>query len=206
MGIINLTALGKFRRKLAEKYVLLGETNDDIACRQVRVALQPKGYTWLYYEVCPEEMRADLEEIGYNFKEKTMPKVSYEFGGPLPKTLGICADHLKEVESLRLAMQKEVDAVKKRENELRDHIIDNLSVSDDTGAVGKKYIAQIKPEDKPTVNDWEEFYDFIFDQDRPDLLQKRLSEKAIQEMWEDGKEVPGIGKFIAKKLSVTKRK
>lgn len=135
-----------------------------------------------------------------------MAKVSYEFGDPLPKTLGVCADHLKEVESLRLAMQKEVDAVKKRENELRDHIINNLSVSDDTGAVGKKYIAQIKTEDKPTVNDWEEFYDFIFAEDRPDMLQKRLNESAIKEMWEDDQKVPGIGKFIAKKLSVTKRK
>ena len=67
-----------------------------------------------------------------------MSKVSITAGDPIPKSLGRCADELAEVRALAGAMQKEVAAVKKRESELRDHIIENLSTGDDTGASGKK--------------------------------------------------------------------
>ena len=63
-----------------------------------------------------------------------MAKISITAGDPIPKSLGRCADELADVRALAVAMGKEVAAVKKRESELRDHLIESLSAGDDSGA------------------------------------------------------------------------
>lgn len=131
-------------------------------------------------------------------------EVSITRGDPIPKSVGRCADEYAEVRELRLAMQKEVDTVQKRESELREFIIENLSSGDDTGAAGLKYRAQIKIDIKPTVKDWDKVFDFIVENDRFDLLQKRVSDKAIKEIWGENETVPGIEKINVKTVSITK--
>jgi len=125
-------------------------------------------------------------------------------GAPLPASLGPCVDLYKEVQELRLAMQKEVDAVKARESEIKQHIIDNLSKSDDTGVAGKRYRAQIVTKATPAVSDWDKVWDFIRENDRTDLVQKRINDKAVKEIWEAGEEVPGVDKFNSVDVSVRK--
>lgn len=128
----------------------------------------------------------------------------YQVGAPLPPSIGLCADLYSEVRALRLEMQKVVDAVKARENEAKEHIIQNLSKSDDTGAAGKKYRAQIVTKDVPSLKDWNAFTDFVVAHGRFDLLQKRISNKAVQDLWEDGEAVPGVEKFRAVDVSITR--
>jgi hypothetical protein len=125
-------------------------------------------------------------------------------GGAIPQAIGLCADLYHDVRELRLAMQKEVDEVAAREKEIKDYIIDNLSKSDDTGAAGKRYRAQIVTKVTPAAADWEKIHQFILENDRFDLLQKRLSDKAVQDMWENGEEVPGVERFNAISVSITK--
>ena len=132
--------------------------------------------------------------------ESVVPAV----GQPLPKSIGICADLYHDVRELRLSMEKEVEAVKARENEIREHIISNLSTSDDTGAAGKRYRAQIVVEVKPKVNDWNKVWDYVYHHNRFDLLQKRLGEKAVADLWADGVEITGIEKMNLKSVSITK--
>lgn len=133
-------------------------------------------------------------------------KLSYTFGDPLPKSLGVCADHLKAVTTLRLLMMKDVDEVKKRESELNEHILEHLSASDDTGVSGKKYHAKVVRSTAASAEDWEKIHDYIYTNDRFDLLGKSINQKAVKEMWGDGKKIPGIGVVNVKKLSITKVK
>ncbi len=134
-----------------------------------------------------------------------MPKIfSIKVGAGIPVLPGICADHYHEVRELRLAMQKEVDAVKAREAELREFIINTLSATDETGAAGEKYRAQITRDTKPSATDWEKIYDYIVENDRFDLLNKALSITAIKELWEAGEKIPGVSKVHVKSLSITK--
>lgn len=133
-----------------------------------------------------------------------MKKVSLTLGAPLPKSLGRCADAYHEIKELRLAMQKEVDAVKARETEIYKHLVDNLSASDDTGVAGRRFRAQIKSSEEPTVTDWDDLYDYIYDHDRFDLLGKTIAKKAVKEMQEAGEKIPGVGKVTVKKVSITK--
>ena len=121
-------------------------------------------------------------------------KFSFKVGAPLPKSLGQCADFYHEVQELRHAMAKE---------EISNHIVESLPVGD-SGAIGHKYKAVVTSTEKATADDWEAIYDYVHQFDRYDLLGKSLNAKAVKEMWDNGEKVPGVQKFHAKKLSITK--
>lgn len=125
-------------------------------------------------------------------------------GGPLPKAIGLCADLYSDVRALRLMMEKEVAAVQARETEIKNHIIDNLSKSDDTGAAGKRYRAQIVIKDVPKLSDWTKLTAYVMEHDRFDLIQKRLSDKAVTDMWEANEAVPGVEVMHIPNVSITK--
>lgn len=131
-------------------------------------------------------------------------KPEYQQGAPMPRSIGLCADLYSEVRELRLAMQKVVDEVKARETEVREHIIQNLSKSDDTGAAGKRYRAQVVRKVVPRLASWEDFTAFVVQERRFDLLQKRLSDTAVKDLWEAGTAVPGVERFTAVDVSITK--
>lgn len=43
----------------------------------------------------------------------------------------------------------------------------------------------------PAVIDWQKFYDYVAENDRFDLLQRRLSVPAFNDMWAAGDSIPG---------------
>jgi hypothetical protein len=127
-----------------------------------------------------------------------------EKGGPIPRSIGRTADLYSDVRALRLSMEKEVEKIKARETELREYIIANLSKSDDTGAAGLKYRAQIVMKDVPRAMDWPQVHAFIQKTGRFDLLQKRLGEKAVMDMVEQGEQIPGVEVVHVPDVSITK--
>jgi len=130
--------------------------------------------------------------------------IKFTAGAPVPNSIGLCADLYSEVRALRLAMDKEVEAVRKRESEIREHIIDTLSKSDDTGAAGKFYRAQIVTKTEPKLADWGVFTSWVRKNDRFDLLQKRLVPTAVKDMWEEREEIPGVERVLVPDVSITK--
>lgn len=133
-----------------------------------------------------------------------------DFGGPMPAAIGRCADLYHDLRELRLAMEKEVEKVKARETEVQEHIINNLSKGEDTGAAGLRYRAQVVPKSKPIiltgdVNGWGLLCSWIRKNDRFDMLQKRLSDGAVMDWNEQEKRIlPGTDIIDVKTLSVTK--
>lgn len=123
---------------------------------------------------------------------------------PLPESIGRCADLYHDVRELRLAMAKEVEEVAAFERKVEQHIVDNLSKSADTGAAGLRYRAQITTKVKPTVEDWPALQAHVLASGDFDLIQKRISDKAVADRWNAGVELPGIGKFNAIGVSITK--
>lgn len=127
-----------------------------------------------------------------------------QVSGALPKSIGRRADLLHDVRELRLAMEKEAEAVKARETEIQESIINELSRGSDTGASGLRYRVQVNTEPKPQIADWKELTGYILEHDRFDLLQKRLGEKAVTDLWDAGEKIPGVAKVNVPKLSLTK--
>jgi uncharacterized protein YifN (PemK superfamily) len=126
-------------------------------------------------------------------------------GSPLPSSPGRCADLYHDIRELRLAMEKEVTEVKARESEIKDHLISKLSTSDDTGAAGLKYRVQLVTKPLPKLADWPAFTAWVAANKRFDMLQHRLSDKAVMDWNEQNNNiVPGTERVVVKDVSVTK--
>jgi uncharacterized radical SAM superfamily Fe-S cluster-containing enzyme len=133
-----------------------------------------------------------------------MGKNRFTVGAELPDSIGRCADLLHEVKQLRLDMDKEVAAVRAREREIEEHIISNLDKGEDTGASGLTHRVQVKSKTKPKPADWAALHEYIQEHGRFDLLQKRLAEKAVMDMLDEGEDVPGVERIHIPTISLTK--
>lgn len=129
----------------------------------------------------------------------------------MPKSIGRCADLYHDIREVRLAMEKEAEAVKARETEIQEHIIAELSAKDDTGAAGLKYRAQVVTKRKPRISDeqggWPKYWEWIRKANLMNLVQRRISEEGVKEYLEANPEVktlPGCEMVNVKTLSITK--
>jgi hypothetical protein len=121
-----------------------------------------------------------------------------------PKQLAQCADLLYTTRQDRLALEKEVEALKARETTLREHLIENLPKSQASGVSGRVANAKIETKEIPQVKDWDLFYKHVKRTGDFELMQRRLSDAAVKERWEAGKKVPGVEVFTATVVSCTK--
>lgn len=122
----------------------------------------------------------------------------------IPKALAACADLLYTTRNERLKIEKQAEELKKQEVLLQEHIIATLPKSQATGVAGKLARVTIVQKIKPTVKDWDKFYAYVKKNGTFEMLQRRLSDKAIEERWENKKTVPGVEPFTVTTVSVNK--
>lgn len=87
---------------------------------------------------------------------------------------------------------------------VEEHFIQTLEVGEATGVQGHKSRVQVTDSVIPVVSDWPAFYAHIKKTGAFELLNRAPNKVSIVERWDSRKEVPGIGKFHAKKVSCTK--
>lgn len=125
-----------------------------------------------------------------------------------PKSLAVCADLLYTTREERLTLQKEVDVLVAKESALREHLINNLPKSDASGIAGKLARASVELKTTIKVADWDKLYAYVIKNAKKGsfaLLQRRVSDGAVREIWEQGKEVPGCEPYKVPVISITKR-
>jgi hypothetical protein len=124
----------------------------------------------------------------------------------IPTKLGACADLLYTLRTERLKVEAEADALKKKETQLKDHLLAKLGADMAAeGVIGELATVRVLSETIPIVQDWDALAEYIIKHKAVDMLQKRLSGPAVAARWEEGKAIPGVEKFNSKKLSITKR-
>lgn len=125
-------------------------------------------------------------------------------GYKFPKAIGACADLIYTLRAKRLAAQKLVDEIEKEEKALKSHIIDTLPKSEASGAAGKLARVTVVVKTVPQVTDWDAFYKYVKKNNAFEMMQRRLSDAAIQERWDAGKKVAGVGHLQVVSLSINK--
>jgi hypothetical protein len=125
-----------------------------------------------------------------------------------PKSLAVCADTLYKLREAHYELQRKAKELEEQEGILREHLINHLPVSKATGISGK--IANAKIELKPivTVADWSKLEKYIVKNASKGafaLLQHRVNNSAVEEIWGAGKKVPGCERMQIKVISLTKR-
>lgn len=125
-------------------------------------------------------------------------------GFVMPKTFAGIADLLYTTRQERLAIQKKIDELAKREAAMKNYLIDNMSKKDATGAAGKVARVQLEQVEEPQTQDWDLLYKHLKKTGEFDLLNRALNKSAVKARWENGKKVPGVGSFMVTKVSCTK--
>lgn len=121
-----------------------------------------------------------------------------------PAKLGEIIDKLYQKRSERLALSKQVDALKAEEADLRRLVIQRLQdVGLDSGR-GTLATASITQDDQASVKDWSALENYILEHKSFDLLQRRVSVTAVRARWENEEVVPGVEKVTLTDLSLTK--
>jgi len=116
----------------------------------------------------------------------------------------LLAQEYTELREKRLAAQKAVDNIEVLEKSKKKLLMDMLTALKINSVGDTEKIYALVTQDEPTVDNWEKFYTYIQKTGEFDLLYRRVNSAAVKERWEQKKVVPGITKFPAISLSVTK--
>ena len=119
-------------------------------------------------------------------------------------TLGEVIDSLYTVRAERLALSKQVDILKHQESVVREELLNMLNITGLKKASGELATASMKTSIQPMTTDWSSIHAYIREQDRFDLLQKRLATLAWRELYKSGTLVPGTEPFEETDISLTK--
>lgn len=95
----------------------------------------------------------------------------------------------------RLKADKVAEALKKEENALKEQLFLVRAESGAKSLGGTLGTLNYDRKNKPRVEDWDALYAYILLHGSVELLQKRLSEAAVIERWEDDIIVPGVVTF-----------
>ena len=121
----------------------------------------------------------------------------------LPKSLAAVADLMYETREKRYQIQKDVEALQSIEAMCSERLISELPKSKAEGITGKVATAQIVTKEVPTVKDWAKLHAYILRNKALDLLERRISSKAVEMRWNNRKKIPGVDPFTVVKVSLT---
>lgn len=121
----------------------------------------------------------------------------------LPKTPGGCADRICKLKSQISAKKKEVKVLEDELSEIKEHTKKVYSKAKLKSCKGKNGTVSFNKDHTWHVKDWDKFYSYMSKNKAYDLMQKRVSDKAINDRLEEGEKVPGVEKFNFEKISIT---
>ena len=125
---------------------------------------------------------------------------------PTQMKLGDVVDGYRDIREVRLAMEKEVEAVAAVERAFKNQLINSISKNDEKGVYGLRFRATIKMKTLPKVKDgdWAELHRYVYETGDLAVFQKRLNDSHIMELVEAGKTPSGIEMMHIPDVSVVK--
>jgi len=120
------------------------------------------------------------------------------------KDLGATIDKLYALREDRLDHEKRVKKMKEEEQEFRNQILEALANSGLEKASGGLATCGIRRSTVPLVTDWDKFHGWIRENNRFDLIQKRIAVVAWREMYDDGKLIVGTEPVSDVDITLTK--
>ena len=116
------------------------------------------------------------------------------------------ADHYAAARRIRLDAQKEVDKLQETENGLKATLMEFMRKTKTSSIGGNTYLVTHRIKPKAVAKDWDQIQKYIIANDAFDIMEMRLSTKAILDRAEQQDHVPGMEWFDVDTLSVAKAK
>jgi hypothetical protein len=142
--------------------------------------------------------KSNIEEIPKVYNENAPPE------GVISSHLLDLVDNYISTRAQRLAADKEAASIKEIEDDLKKTIIAKYREQGLKALGARNGTVKMNTAMKPKIRDWTELWAHIQETGEFELLHKRLTESAVEERWEAGELVPGVGSEEVVNLSVSK--
>jgi len=113
-------------------------------------------------------------------------------------------DNYISTRAQRLAKEKEAADIKEIEDDLKIAIMSKYREQGLKALGARNGTVKMNRTIKPKIRNWDELWAHIRETGEFELLHKRLTESAVEERWENGELVPGVGSEEVFTLSVSK--
>ena len=117
-------------------------------------------------------------------------------------TLGATIDKMWQLREDKRAAAKVVDGIELEIKELETTMFGLLDAQETTKSQGKKASVSITETVVGNVEDWEAFWPYIAKNKFFHLVQKRVSDPGLRELWALNKKTPGVQPFTKRTLNV----
>lgn len=120
---------------------------------------------------------------------------------PPPAAVGKLIDKRFKLYQEKTLLEGQIKEIDSQLSELDSEIMELLQKSGMEKAATKLGTASITTSVVAQVEDWDEFWKYIYRHKLGHLLQRRVSDPSYRELLEQGKKVPGVSPFNKKRMS-----
>lgn len=117
-------------------------------------------------------------------------------------TLGATIDRMWELREKKRSLDAQVKTVEADMELLETSMFRLLDAQDTRKAEGKHASVSVNESVVGNVEDWDALWPYITKNKFFHLVQKRLSDPALRELWGKGKVIPGVQPFTKRTLSL----
>lgn len=131
-------------------------------------------------------------------KAQTLAKVTNRLTG----TLGSTIDQAYALREKKREAEKVVKAIEEEITALNEVLFERLDAEETSKGEGKLASVSVSQAIVANVTDWEALWPYIAKHKYFHLVQKRLSDPAVRELWDMKKTVPGVEPFTKRTLNL----
>ena len=128
---------------------------------------------------------------------KTIAKVTSRLS-----TMGSTIDSLWAKREEKREAESKVKVIESEIAAIEESLMERMDKEETSKSQGTKASVSITMATVANVEDWAAFHAFVAKNKYFHLLQKRVSDPAVRELWDAGKKVPGVQPFSKRKLNI----
>lgn len=122
-----------------------------------------------------------------------------------PKSLGASVDHMWSLREKKRELEAQVKELDGQIADVESQLMEDMQAQGLDKMAGTLATVSISTSTVAQVEDWDEFWKYIYKNKFGHLLQRRVSDPAYRELLEAGKKVPGVTPFNKAKLNLRSR-
>lgn len=118
------------------------------------------------------------------------------------RSIGTMIDELHDIREEKRAAEQVVKEIEERYAKLESELIQRADEEGISSGKGKLASFSVGESIMPHVKDWGAFYKFIYKHGYGHLLERRPSVVACRELFDTKGDIPGVEKFVKRKLNL----
>ena len=128
---------------------------------------------------------------------KTVAKVTARMS-----TMGSTIDSLWAKREEKREAEAKIKVIESEIAVIEESLMERMDKEETAKSQGTKASVSITQAVVANVEDWAAFHAYVAKNKYFHLLQKRVSDPAVRELWDAGKKIPGVQPFTKRKLNI----